>query len=186
MKKILYTVGLAFTLSLGAMAQQTLNGVVKDASGKPFPGVKISKAGEFRINSITDESGVFSLELKEGDYIDLNYADVVLKRVKVTGETMNIVLDSHKDGMSDLGFMKRTEEKRTQSVSTIYADQLMKGDLNQQGEQCPLWSDTGVATLAERGLAYECRNEDTWRFRFSIGVGRRFPTRADEHDFGRD
>lgn len=127
MKKILYTVGLAFTLSLGAMAQQTLNGVVKDASGKPFPGVKISKAGEFRINSITDESGVFSLELEEGDYIDLNYADVVLKRVKVTGETMNIVLDSHKDGMSDLGFMKRTEENRTQSVSTIYADQLMKG-----------------------------------------------------------
>lgn len=100
---------------------------MKDASGKPFPGVKISKAGEFRINSITDESGVFSLELEEGDYIDLNYADVVLKRVKVTGETMNIVLDSHKDGMSDLGFMKRTEENRTQSVSTIYADQLMKG-----------------------------------------------------------
>lgn len=29
--------------------------------------------------------------------------------------------------MSDLGFMKRTEENRTQSVSTIYADQLMKG-----------------------------------------------------------
>ena len=94
---------------------------------KTFSGVKISKAGEFRINSITDESGVFSLELEEGDYIDLNYADVVLKRVKVTGETMNIVLDSHKDGMSDLGFMKRTEENRTQSVSTIYADQLMKG-----------------------------------------------------------
>lgn len=38
MKKILYTVGLAFTLSFGAMAQQTLNGVVKDASGKPFRG----------------------------------------------------------------------------------------------------------------------------------------------------
>ena len=46
MKKILYTVGLAFTLSFGAMAQQTLNGVVKDASGKPFPGVKISKDAE--------------------------------------------------------------------------------------------------------------------------------------------
>ena len=72
MKKILYTVGLAFTLSFGAMAQQTLNGVVKDASGKPFPGVKISKAGEFRINSNTDESGDFSLELEEGDNIDLN------------------------------------------------------------------------------------------------------------------
>lgn len=53
MKRILYTVGLAFAFSLGAIAQQTLNGVVKDASGKPFPGVKISKVGELRINSTT-------------------------------------------------------------------------------------------------------------------------------------
>lgn len=126
MKKILYTIGLAFAFSLGAMAQQTLNGVVKDASGNPFPGVKISKVGELRINSTTDENGIFSLGLEEGDYIELNYADVVLKRVKVTGEAMNIVLDSQQDGMADLGFMKRTEENQTQSVSTIYAGQLMK------------------------------------------------------------
>ncbi|WP_320969383.1 SusC/RagA family TonB-linked outer membrane protein [Bacteroides nordii] len=126
MKKKLYTIGMAFAFSLGVMAQQTLNGVVKDASGNPFPGVKISLVGEFRVNSTTDENGVFSLELEEGDYIELNYADVVLKRVKVTGEPMNIVLDSQKDAMTDLGFMKRTEENQTQSVSTIYADQLMK------------------------------------------------------------
>lgn len=126
MKRILYTVGLAFAFSLGAMAQQTLNGVVKDASGNPFPGVKISKVGEFRNNSVTDQNGVFSLDLEEGDYIELNYADVVLKRVKVTGETMDIVLDSRRDAMVDFGFMKRTEENQTQSVSAIYADQLMK------------------------------------------------------------
>ena len=126
MKKILYTVGLAFVFSLGTMAQQTLNGVVKDASGKPFSGVRVSKVGESRFNSTTDENGVFSLSLEEGDYIELNYADVVLKRVKVTGEAMNIILDSQKDGMIDLGFMKRTEENQTQSVSTIYGEQLMK------------------------------------------------------------
>lgn len=87
---------MAFVFSLGTMAQQTLNGVVKDASGKPFPGVKVSKVGESRFNSTTDENGIFSLSLEEGDYIELNYADVVLKRVKVTGEAMNIVLDSQK------------------------------------------------------------------------------------------
>ena len=35
MNKILYTIGLALTFSLGVMAQQTVNGVVKDSSGKP-------------------------------------------------------------------------------------------------------------------------------------------------------
>lgn len=126
MKRILYTIGIAFACSMGAMAQQILNGVVKDASGNPFPGVKISKVGELRVNSITDENGAFSLNIEEGDYIDLNYADIVLKRVRVSGESMDILLDSKKDGMVDLGFMKRTEENLTQSVSTIYAEQLMK------------------------------------------------------------
>ena len=45
MKKILYTIGLAFTFSLGVMAQQAVNGVVKDSSGKPLSGVKVSKVG---------------------------------------------------------------------------------------------------------------------------------------------
>lgn len=126
MKKFLYTVGLALAFSVGAMAQQTLNGVVKDASGNPFPGVKVSKVGEARFNSTTDEDGVFSLTLEESDYIELNYADVVLKRVKVTGEGMSIVLDKQHDAMVDLGFMKRTEANQTQSVSAIYAEQLMK------------------------------------------------------------
>lgn len=126
MKKILYTIGLAFTFSLGVMAQQAVNGVVKDGSGKPLSGVKVTKVGEFRHNSITDDSGMFSLELEEGDYIELNYADVTMKRVKVSGKALNIVLDSKKDAMLDMGFVKRTEETQTQSVSAIYTDLLEK------------------------------------------------------------
>lgn len=126
MKKILYTIGLAFTFSLGVMAQQAVNGVVKDGSGKPLSGVKVTKVGEFRHNSITDDSGMFSLELEEGDYIELNYADVTMKRVRVSGKALNIVLDSKKDAMLDMGFVKRTEETQTQSVSAIYTDLLEK------------------------------------------------------------
>lgn len=126
MNKILYTIGLAFTFSLSMMAQQAMNGVVKDSSGKPLSGVKVSKVGEFRQNSLTDEGGLFSLELKEGDYIELNYADIAWKRVKVSGKSLDIVLDSKQDAIVDLGFMKRTEETQTQSVSAIYADLLDK------------------------------------------------------------
>ena len=126
MNKILYTIGLALTFSLGVMAQQTVNGVVKDSSGKPVSGVKVSKVGESRQNSITDENGMFTLDLDKGDYIELNYADVTQKRVKVNGESMDIIFDSRQDAMVDLGFIKRTEETQTQSATAIYADLLAK------------------------------------------------------------
>ena len=113
MNKILYTIGLALTFSLGVMAQQTVNGVVKDSSGKPVSGVKVSKVGESRQNSITDENGMFTLDLDKGDYIELNYADVALKRVKVNGESMDIIFDSRQDAMVDLGFIKRTEDRKS-------------------------------------------------------------------------
>ena len=69
MNKLLYTIGLALTFSLGVMAQDTVNGIVKDPSGKPLSGVKVSKVVEFRNNSLTDNSGTFSLVLEEGDFI---------------------------------------------------------------------------------------------------------------------
>lgn len=126
MNKILYTIGLIFTFSLGVMAQQKVDGVVKDSSGKPLPGVRVSKVGEFRYNSTTDDNGLFSLEVEVGDYIELNYADVILKRVKVSGNSLTFTLDPKQDAIVDLGFVKRTEETQTQSVAAIYADLLAK------------------------------------------------------------
>lgn len=126
MKKYLYIIGLTLSCSLSAMAQQTVTGVVKDASGNPLAGVKVSKVGEFRHSAVTDQDGVFSLDVEEGDYVELNYTDLLMKRVKVEGETMSVVLDSQKDEAKDLGFMKRTEESQTQSVSAIFADDFYK------------------------------------------------------------
>ena len=100
------------------MAQQTVNGVVKDSSGKPVSGVKVSKVGESRQNSITDENGMFTLDLDKGDYIELNYADVALKRVKVNGESMDIIFDFRQDAMVDLGFIK-TYGGNTDSVRRL-------------------------------------------------------------------
>lgn len=124
MNKFLYTIGLVLTFSLNVMAQQTVTGVVRDALGNPLPGVRVSKVGEIKHSDTTDKQGLFSLPLNENDYIELDYADVLLKRVKVNGTSLNIVLDAQKDAAVDFGFMRRTEENQTQSASAIYADLL--------------------------------------------------------------
>ena len=126
MKKIIYTVGMALLFPLYSEAQEAISGIVKDVSGKPMSGVFINKVGEMRNNVVTDVNGVFSLDLESGDYIDVNYADKVIKRVKVTGNDLDIVLDADKDAAIDMGFLKRTSENSTQSVSYIGAEQFQK------------------------------------------------------------
>lgn len=49
MNKLLYTIGLALTFSLSVMGQGTVNGIVKDPSGKPFSGVKYRKSASLGI-----------------------------------------------------------------------------------------------------------------------------------------
>ena len=97
----LFTIGLLFISSVSLVAQEMMNGIVKDGSGKPLSGVKVSKVGEYRNNNVTDEDGLFSLLLKKGDYIELNYADVATKRIKITGDTLNLVFDIKKDAVVD-------------------------------------------------------------------------------------
>ena len=126
MKKYLYIIGLMLANSIGLMAQQTISGTVKDASGNPMSGVKVSITGEFRNSAVTDQDGVFVLDAEEGDYIDVNYADQLSKRVKVTGENLDIILDKQKDETVDLGFINRTEETMTQSVASIMGDDFYK------------------------------------------------------------
>lgn len=122
MKLILYFA--CMLCSLNMMAQQKVNGVVKDSSGTPLSGVKVFKVGAISNYSLTDDNGVFFLELEEGDYIEVNYADNLQKRVKVTGTTMDVVLDNTQDFNRDFGFMKRTENNLTQSVSSVQAEML--------------------------------------------------------------
>ena len=127
MNKYLYTTGLSFALAVNVMAQTATTGIVKDVSGSPLSGVKVSKVGEARTSSVTGEDGVFSLDVEKGDLIELNYADKLLKRVKVNGEDGNVVvLDVQTDDLTDFGFMKRTEDGLTQSTYVIQSDLLEK------------------------------------------------------------
>ena len=46
MNKLLFTISLLFISSVSLVAQEMMNGIVKDGSGKPLSGVKVSKVGE--------------------------------------------------------------------------------------------------------------------------------------------
>ena len=48
MNKLLFTIGLLFISSVSLMAQEMMNGIVKDVSGKPLSGVKVSKVKKER------------------------------------------------------------------------------------------------------------------------------------------
>ena len=104
MNKFLYILGIALVCSLGVMAQQGVVGVVKDSAGNPLSGVRVNKVGEMKNNVVTNNAGEFSLSVEKDEYIELNYADILLKRVRVTESVMNIVLDDRKDAMVDLLF----------------------------------------------------------------------------------
>ena len=126
-QKIGFALVLGMFYPLGVMAQQTVTGVVRDAAGNPLPGVRVSQAGEIRNSIATDQQGMFTIVLDDNDdYIELNYADVLLKRVEVEGTSMEIVLDGEIDAAVDFGYFKRAESGQTQSVSAIYADLLEK------------------------------------------------------------
>ena len=124
--KLIYSIAFALLCSLNTMAQQKVQGIVKDKFGTPISGIKVSKVGEIRHNSLTDANGVFFLELEDGDYIELNYADKMRKRVKVNKKEMNITLDIATDATVDLGIVKRTEQNITQSVTNIQSELLEK------------------------------------------------------------
>ena len=115
--------GLLFPL--GTAAQMTVTGVVKDVEGNPLPGVRVTQTGELRNSQVTNHQGMFTLVVQdENDYIELSYADVLLKRVQTDSESMEIVLDDETDAVTDLGFLKRTEAGMAFSTSVIYAEDL--------------------------------------------------------------
>ena len=96
---------LALSLSLccvGAFAQKTITGTVKDATGEPLIGVTIqtAKGG----GTVTDYDGNFSLSnLKVGEKLTISYVGCKTKIVTVSNNpTLNIVLESSDKSLDEV------------------------------------------------------------------------------------
>lgn len=117
---VLAVVGL---FSLSAMAQQKITGVVKDAQGVPVMGALVSAVGNPIQKSLTDQKGIFTLEVEKGDYIEVVYADGQKKRVWVDGKSIDICLDEKALLLDNRGKVQPVEEQ-TQAISVLSGDKL--------------------------------------------------------------
>lgn len=111
--------------SLSAMGQHTLTGTIKNQQQQPVLGASVSLVGDPSKKTITDENGLFSIEAKKGDYIEVVYADGQSKRIWVTGESMEISLGDFDIQNNNQG-IQRTDVSRTQAISSISGEMLEK------------------------------------------------------------
>lgn len=118
-KKYISILAAASIISVSAMAQQKVTGVIKDAQGMPVAGALVSAVGNSSIKSITDQEGIFTLDINENDFIEITYADKYKKRVWTRGKnSLEIVLDNNNLSV-DNGGQKLLGTEITQSISTI-------------------------------------------------------------------
>ncbi len=115
--------GLVGLFSLSAMAQQTVTGIVQDRYGIPMKGVSVATVGAPGNKVITDENGTFAIKADEGDYIEVRYADGKVRRVWVSGNSIEIRL-ADMDFLIENRGVDHTEREQTQAVTTVSGDVL--------------------------------------------------------------
>lgn len=124
-KKYMLVAGFMWLLSFSAMAQQTITGTIQDRNGLPVKGVSVCTVGAPGNKVLTDENGVFTLQAEEGDYIEVNYADGLSRRVWISEQSMKICL-TDMDLVTENQGTTHTERSMTQAFATISGDELRK------------------------------------------------------------
>ncbi|TKG96545.1 SusC/RagA family TonB-linked outer membrane protein [Puteibacter caeruleilacunae] len=126
MNKILYAITAFLMLALNAIGQEALNGVIKNSQGKPLAGIKVLEVGKSSNNCISNEDGIFVLDVEPGAYIQIQTAGGIRKQVKALNTTMEVVLDKQDDAFIDMGLLGKSRGDMTQAVSTIDKDLIAK------------------------------------------------------------
>lgn len=123
-KKYIYIASMALALSTSVLAEEVA-GTVKDTQGKPLVGAKVFLVGNPSVNSITNEQGVFALDVEKGDWIEVSFADIVGKRVQVKGSKADITI-LPQDKVLHTGMTTFLGAGQTQALSSVYADEMDK------------------------------------------------------------
>jgi TonB-linked SusC/RagA family outer membrane protein len=107
--------------------QQNVAGTVKDQTGGGIPGVTVSVNGTKTI-AITDASGRFSIQAKNGDILTIKSIGYATQTVNVTGSTLSdITLTESAETLGELvvvGYSVQKRESLTGSLSTISGEKL--------------------------------------------------------------
>ena len=116
-------------ISIGAYAQITVNGLVKDATGEPVIGATVQVVGT-QNGTATDLDGLFVLRnVKEGSQIQVTYVGAKAQTLTVS-PNMEITLEDNTtvlDNVVVIGYGRAKKSDLTGSVTAINPDSKNKG-----------------------------------------------------------
>ena len=115
-------------LSVGAFAQITVKGHVKDSKGEDIIGATVRVAGT-QVAALTDFNGNFTLKANQGTTLEISYVGYQTARVAAAAN-MEVTLQEDAQMLSDvvvIGYGTVKKSDATGSVQSIEADQLGKG-----------------------------------------------------------
>ena len=115
-------------LSAGAFAQNSVKGVVKDASGEPIIGATIRVVGQDG-GTVTDFGGNFTVNAAPGAKIQVSYIGYKTIEMPVSAN-MVVTLQDDSQLLSDvvvIGYGRAKKEDLTGSVTAINPDEMSKG-----------------------------------------------------------
>lgn len=131
MKKLIFTFCLLVFTSYFVEAQnKRITGTIKEAdTGLPIVGASVSVVGT-KSSSSSGFDGDYSLEAKEGDILLFNYIGFKTIRVKVTGTTVNVKMDTETSALNEVVVMgstiRTTRKEMGNAVTTIKSSDLVK------------------------------------------------------------
>lgn len=117
-KKYILSAVIASSFAISSMAQNTVSGVIKNSTGEPVLGASVYTVGTKKNKVITNKEGAFTIEAEKGEYIVVNLADGLSKRVLVNSDILNICLDEL-DIVLDNRALLKSKREQTQAISTI-------------------------------------------------------------------
>ena len=161
---------LVFTLLVGSVSAQTINGNVKDGTGEAVIGATIMEQGT-KNGTVTDFDGNFTLKLTAGKKaLVVSYVGMKTQTVNIAGKTsVNIVLEDDETTLQDVvvvgyGTMKKTD--LTGSIASVSTEKLNeKGATTVMGNlqgSVPGVNITQNSSRAGGGFDFEIRGRSTF------------------------
>lgn len=118
-KRYISVLAVAGMVSVSAMAQQQITGIVRDTQGMPVAGAVVSVVGDASAKSITSQDGAFTINVSKGDYVEVTYVNKFKKRFWVgDNNSLDICIGENDGYVENRGVLPAGMEK-TQAVSTI-------------------------------------------------------------------
>ena len=115
-------------LSIGAFAQITVNGHVKDATGEPIIGATIRVAGQ-EGGTVSDFDGNFTIKAPQGATLNVTYIGYQPANVKAAPNVVVTLQDDAKvlENVVVIGYGRAKKNDLTGSVTAIKPDDMNKG-----------------------------------------------------------